>query len=729
MDKAFKPHEWEQKLYEDWEKQGLFHADNTSSKEPFTIILPPPNANADLHLGHAMYVYEDIMIRYKKLQGFEILWMPGADHAGTETQFVFEKHLKKKGKSRFDYDRDTLYKMIWDFVHENRGGMENQLRRLGFALDWSRLKFTLDEDIVQIVRETFVKMYDDGLIYRADRLVNYCTHCGTGFSDLEVTDEQALGKLYHIDFPIDGTDELIQVATTRPETMLGDVAVMVHPTDTRYKAHIGRNVRLPIADRLVPIIADEYVDPEFGTGAVKVTPYHDFNDFEIAKKHKLTHPAVIGFNGRMQNVPERYEGLTVFTARKTIIEELEELGRMAQIKDHDMVLKKCYKCSRVLEPLPMAQWYVKVRSLADRAIRAIEKQEVEFNTPQFKQRATDWLTNFHDWNISRQNVWGIQIPAYRCAAKVISRSDSDEAISSDMQEIATPAARNDVGGGWFVSVSKPEKCKICGECDFAQDTDTFDTWFSSGQWPFAALQTTKEGDFDKFYSTSVMETGYDILPWWVCRMLMLGLYAADKVPFKMVYLHGLVRDMKGQKMSKSKGNVINPLKMIEQYGADALRASLIFEVGNGMDQRLADEKIRAMRNFANKIWNIGRFLHMNEELRIKNNASHNSEFIIQNSTIKDLLEEFERVKKSYHKHMNEYQFSFAFGVMYEFLWHRYADFYIETLKQDLRDGNIEVYNALERVYVECLTMLHPFVPFVTDAAYGQFRKGYILASA
>lgn len=690
MEKTFQPNQFEDALYQEWENKGLFTADSKSKKEPFTIILPPPNANADLHLGHAMYVYEDIMIRYNKLMGKETLWVPGADHAGFETQFVFEKHLAKQKKSRFDYDRETLYKMIWDFVHENRDKMENQLRKLGFGLDWSRRKFTLDEDTVAIVLNTFKRLHDDKLIYRANRLVNYCTHCGTSFSDLEVVDKEAEGKLYFVDFPLSSGGGVVTIATTRPETMLGDVAVMVNPTDTRYEKLIGTSVKLPISGRMVPIIADEYVDPEFGTGAVKVTPNHDFNDFEIAKKHKLTYPPIIGFDGRMKNTKSEFDGMKVGPAREKIVERLQQDGLLKEVKPHNMVLKTCYKCGRTLEPLPLEQWYVKVRPLADRAIEAIKKGDVKFNTPQFEKRALDWLENFHDWNISRQIVWGIRIPAYRCIEK------------------------ND----WFVSVETPTKCELCGTCKYEQDTDTFDTWFSSAQWPFTTLMTNKEGDVEKFYPTSVMETGYDILPWWVCRMLMMGLYATDTVPFKMVYLHGMVRDIKGQKMSKSKGNVINPLEMIEKYGADALRASLVFEVGDGADQRLSDDKIRGMRNFTNKIWNIGRFIEMNKNPESKTEKDH--------PEIANLQKEFAEMKAEYERHMNGYKFSLAFGLVYEFIWHRFADFYIETLKQDLRDGNISVYKALESVYLDSLKLLHPFTPFVTDAVYKQFTNTLIL---
>lgn len=688
MDKTFQPQEWEGKLYQAWEEAGVFHADNTSDKKPFTVILPPPNANADLHLGHAMYVYEDVMIRYHKLQGYETLWLPGADHAGFETQFVFEKHLKKQGKSRFDYDQETLYKMIWDFVQENRGSMENQFRRLGFALDWDRMKFTLDEDGVQIVKETFVQMYNEGLIYRDMRLVNYCTHCGTGFSDLEVKHVERKDPLYYMKYGP------FVLATVRPETKFGDTAVAVHPKDKRYQKYIGQEVEVQGLNGpfTLQVIGDEAVDPEFGTGVVKVTPAHDFNDFEMAKRHDLAFKQVIGMDGKLTELAGKYAGMRVASARAAVVEGLQEAGLIDHIdEDYEHAVATCYKCGRVLEPMLMPQWYVKVRPLADRALEAVHSGKVKFNTPQYKKRATDWLTNFHDWNISRQIVWGIRIPAYRCAS---ANAQSDDA--------------------WFVSVKAPENCAKCGTCEFIQDTDTFDTWFSSGQWPFTTLQTNEEGDFEKFYPTSVMETGYDILPWWVCRMIMLGLYKTGDVPFSYVYLHGLVRDIKGQKMSKSKGNVINPLEMADTYGADALRAALVFEVGNGVDQRLSDDKVRAMRNFANKIWNIGRFLEMNKESSTQKGD--------RPAAVSELEKEFAALEKTHHSYMKQYQFSYAFGDLYEFLWHRFADHYIETLKDELKNGNIQVYQALERVFIGCLQMLHPFVPFVTEAVYGQFKS-------
>ena len=719
MDKTFKPAEVEDSLYKQWEEKSLFGSKVNKDKTPFTIILPPPNANADLHLGHAMYVYEDIMIRYRKAQGDEALWLPGADHAGIETQFVFEKHLAKQGKSRFDYDRETLYKMIWDFVQENRGKMENQLRKLGYALDWSKKKFTLDEDIVKIVEQTFKQLFEDKLVYRDNRLVNYCTHCGTSFSDLEVKHVEQKDPLYYLKYGP------FILATVRPETKFGDTAVAVHPKDKRYKKWIGQEIEVEGLLGLfkVRVIGDEAIDPEFGTGVAKVTPAHDFNDFEMAKRHNLEFKTIIDKTGRMTELAGPYKGLKVKKAREQVAEDMKKKGIIEKVdEDYVHTVATCYKCTRVLEPLLMPQWYVKVRPLADRAIKAVEDGEVKFTNKRFERSAVQWLTNFHDWNISRQNVWGIRIPAYSCQTSDV----SDQNLKTDNRKPITQR--------WFVSVGKPDKCQICGDCDFEQDTDTFDTWFSSGQWPFATLQSMGKDEFEYYYPTAVMETGYDILPWWVCRMLMFGLYRTGKVPFKAVYLHGLVR-VNGQKMSKSKGNVINPLAMIEKYGADALRAALIFEVGDGTDLSISDDKIRSMRNFANKVWNVGRFLEMNQKSSHPELVSSHPELVsgskglpkqVRHDIVKELLKEFSGVKKEFHKNMKDYKFSAAFGLMYEFIWHRFADFYIEQLKEELRNDNIEVRDSLTEVYLESLRLLHPFVPFITDAVHKTFTKKFIL---
>ncbi|OGK43597.1 valine--tRNA ligase, partial [Candidatus Roizmanbacteria bacterium RIFCSPLOWO2_01_FULL_37_57] len=556
MNKAFIPSEWEEKLYSFWEQKGYFKAQINKDKQPFSIILPPPNANAPLHLGHAMYVYEDIMIRYNKLLGKEVLWLPGADHAGFETQFVFEKNLQKQGKSRFDYDRETLFTMIWDFVMENRPIMESQLKRLGFALDWEKKKFTMDDDIVKIVYETFKKLHDEGLVYRDTKLVNFCTHDGTSFSDLEIIYREETAPLYYMKY---GPFEL---ATVRPETKFGDTAVAVHPDDRRYKKWIGKEIEVTglIETFKIRVIADEAVDPKFGTGVVKVTPAHDFNDYEMAKRHNIPLKQVIGFDGRLNELTGPYKGLKVLAAREKVVEDLKQKGLITKIDEsYTHSVPTCYKCGRVIEPLPKEQWFVKVRPLADQAIKLVEKGEINIYPRRFKRGLIDWLKKFHDWNISRQIVWGIRIPAWRC-------SKCNE---------------------WTVtSGEKPTNCLKCQSKELVQDEDTFDTWFSSSQWSYATLLTQDHHSqlsnlnsqfYTYFYPTAVMETGYEILPWWVARMIMMGYFATNKVPFKNVFLHGMVRDKQGRKMSKSKGNVVNPMEVLDKYGADALRAALIFQ--------------------------------------------------------------------------------------------------------------------------------------------------------
>lgn len=691
MDSKFQPSAVEDKIYRFWEEKGFFTAKIDKEKQAFSIILPPPNANADLHLGHAMYVYEDIMIRYHKLLGEEVLWLPGADHAGFETQYVFEKHLQKQGKSRFDYERKTLYQLIWNFVMENRDNMERQLRKLGFALDWKKKKFTMDEDIVKIVYQTFKKLYDKRLIYREKRLVNYCTFCGTSFSDLEVVHKEKVSSLYYMKYGP------FILATTRPETKFGDTAVAVNPKDKRYKKWIGKEIEVEglMGKFKLKVIADNFVDPKFGTGVVKVTPAHDFTDFEIGKKHGLEMKQVIGFDGRLNELTGPYKGLYINQARKKIVEDLKKKGLLVKIKeDYKNRVGTCYKCGRLLEPLPKEQWFVKIRPLVDQAKKLVNEEKIKIYPKRFKKILIWWLDNFRDWNISRQIIWGIRIPAYYCQSKK----------------------------KWFVEPFLPKRCSICGGGDFKQDEDTFDTWFSSAQWPFAILMTTgNKKDFEYFYPTSVMETGYDILPWWVARMIMISYFVTGKPPFKTVFLHGMVRDKKGQKMSKSKGNVINPMEMINKYGADALRLALVFGVKEGSDQSLSEEKIIGMRNFANKVWNIGRFIYINRQVTSSkfqvSDKSQDQNPKILNELIKEVKEE----KKQYLRAMDGYRFSQALGLVYEFLWHRFADYFIERLKEELRNGNIKAYQSLEKVYFANLKMLHPFAPFVTEAVWKQFN--------
>jgi len=693
MQKTFIPSEWEEKLYAQWERNGIFTAKVDKNKEPFSIILPPPNANADLHVGHAMYVYEDAMIRYNKLLGKEVLWLPGGDHAGFETQFVYEKYLAKQGKSRFDFTREDLFKDIWDFVMKNRDIMENQLRKLGFALDWQKKKFTMDEDIVKVVYETFERMFNEGLIYRDLKLVNYSPYDGTAFSDLEVLHEERQDNLWHVLYQsLDGKIKIV-VATTRPETLLGDTAVAVHPKDARYKDLIGKKVVVPFVLREIEIIADDAVDQTFGTGAVKVTPAHDHTDWDIGKRHNLDIVQVTGFDGRMNENAGEFKGMKVKQAREEIVNKLKDLGLLVKEEAITHTIPVSYKSGRPIEPLPKEQWFIKVRPLAEKAMKAVESGDITVHPKRFKKVLIDWLDRFHDWNISRQIVWGIRIPAYQC--------------SEDHTE-----------SGWFVSLEQPKKCLKCGkECGFTQDEDTFDTWFSSSQWPFATLKTQKDSEmFDYFYPTSVMETGYDILPPWVARMIMVGLFVTDKVPFSHVYLHGMVRDKKGLKMSKSKGNVVNPLAMIEKYGADALRATLIFQTTPGGDVSFAEDKIVGMRNFANKIWNIGRLLKTYEEEGQKNEENPSEEALKTLSELKKLHTE---AVASAHKSMQAFEFARAFDDLYEFVWHQFADVYIERLKEEVRSGNIKVLGEMKSIFSMHLKLLHPFMPFVTEAVWKQ----------
>ena len=688
MDKRYQHESVEEKWYSFWEKNSFFTPNVDHGKKQFSIILPPPNANADLHLGHVMYTVEDILIRYHRMKGDASLWLPGADHAGFETQFVFEKKLQKSGKSRFDYDRDTLYKMIWDFVYENRGNMENQLRRLGFSLDWSRQVFTLDPEIIKIVHRTFKKLFDDGFLYRSNRLVNYCTRDGTGFSDLEVHYIERNDPLYYLKYGP------FVLATTRPETKFGDTAVAVHPEDKRYQKWIGKEIEVEglIGKFKLMVIADQAVDPKFGTGMVKVTPAHDMADFEMGQRHKLPMKQVIGFDGRLTKVAGPYKGLKVAPARQKVVEDLKARGLIDRINEKYVhSIGTCYKCGHIIEPLPLPQWYIKIRPLADNAVKIIKSKKIKFSPKRFEKIALQWLTNFRDWNISRQIVWGIRIPAWKCLD-----CKNEEWIVTD----GTAA----------------ENCPHCRGKNLEQDPDTFDTWFSSGQWPFATLKVKNEKDYEFFYPTQVLETGYDILPWWVCRMIMLGLYITGKVPFKTVCLHGLVRDAKGQKMSKSKGNVINPLTMADMYGADALRMALIYGTAFGNDVPMSEDKIRGMRNFSNKLWNIGRFIKMNQD-SFQSEKINIAKLSIEKTTQtedKNILEELKTLTDDVTKSIEEFRFDKGAEALYEFIWHNLADKYVETIKDRLKNFDQKALAILMHIFNISLKLLHPFMPFITE---------------
>ncbi|HUD09905.1 MAG TPA: valine--tRNA ligase [Patescibacteria group bacterium] len=679
MDKVYNHKDVEEKIYQDWEEKGYFKPEINPNGKPYCIMLPLPNANGALHLGHGMFTVEDILIRYHRMKGDSTLWFPGTDHAGIETQFVFEKMLRAEGKSRFDFDQETLYKMIWDYVEKNRGNIEKQLRRLGLSLDWSREKYPLNPEIVELVYKTFKKMFDDGYAYRGYRLVNCCTFDGTSFSDLEVLSEEKEGSLYFIKYPlVDGG--LITVATTRPETMFGDTAVMVNPKDRRYQSLVGKRVKLPLTDREIEIIADESVDMEFGTGAVKVTPAHDFNDFEVGKRHNLSTLQVIGFDGKLKDTGV-VDGLFTKQARAKTLELLTKKGLLEKTEPHKLIVKVCYKCKNPIEPLPLEQWFVKVEELKKKAIEVVKKGEIKIFPKSFEKIYFQWLDNLKDWNISRQIVWGIQIPAWK----------------------------NKKTGEWIVTEGKaPEGA------DWEQDKDTFDTWFSSGQWPFVTLKTSQPGDFEKFYPTSVLETAADILKAWVSRMIMLGLYMTGEVPFKHVLLHGMITDPYGKKMSKSKGNVVDPLELIDQYGADSVRFALIYGNATGSDQALSYPKLEAARKFTNKLWNMARFIEMSKDLvkeAGKGKEHENDE--VWKKKVSELAKEIT-------KDIESYQFNYATEKLYEFIWHEFADKYIEDVKVRLTGGSLK---TLKELFEIQLKLLHPFMPFITEEIYTRLYGG------
>lgn len=685
MDKAYNHIGSEEKIYASWEDNGYFKPEVHPNGKPYSIILPPPNANGALHFGHAMFTVEDILIRYHRMKGYAALWLPGTDHAGIETQFVFEKKLKEEGRSRLDFDQTTLYSMIHEYVEQNRGGIQKQLKRLGFSLDWSREKYTLDPEIIKLVYKTFHRMHNDNLIYRGYKLVNYCTFDGTSFSDLEVVTEETQGLLYEISYPIDGGGEIV-VATSRPETLFGDVAVMVNPTDTRYSHFIGKNVLLPLTNREIPIIEDNFVNKEFGTGAVKVTPMQNFDDWEVAIRHQLTGVQVVGFDGKMINTG-LVDGLFVKPAREKTLQLLRKKNLLKVERTYTTIRKTCYKCKHELEPLPREQWFIKVKTLADNAIAVVKTGKIAITPKNFEAIYFQWLDNLHDWNISRQIAWGIRIPAWKC-------SDCD---------------------AWVITEGEiPKQCHECKSLKLAQDPDTFDTWFSSGQWPYLTLNTGKTGDFDKFYPTDVMETAYDILKAWVTRMVMLGLYITDDIPFKRVLFHGIVNDPYGKKMSKSRGNVINPLELVDEYGADAVRFALIYGNATGNDQALSYPKLEAARKFANKIWNIGRFIEMQKD-KITESKSQmkitTSNVKAKNTIDQEWVTKVNNLNLEITKYLDSYQFNLAAERLYEFIWHEFADIYIEDVKNRIDNDS---YSILILLYTNLLLLLHPFMPFITE---------------
>ena len=751
MEPKFQPEKYESALYEMWEKKGFF---SPKKGKPYTILMPPPNANASLHAGHGMYTVDDIMIRYKRLQGFASVWLPGLDHAGIETQFVYEKQLAKQGKSRMDFDRKTLYEDIYKFVEENSGLIYKQFRRLGFLADWGRSVYTLDKHVIHRVFETFKKMFEDKLVYRGNYLVNYCTHCGTTLAELEIQHIERTDPLYYVKYPFaDDKKKNISVATVRPETIFVDTHLAVNPKDKRRNKLIGEKVLNPLTNHEMEIISDEFVDPKFGTGIVKLTPAHDPNDFEVAKKRGLPIIQAIDWTGRIMENGGKYAGLKVKRAREQVVADLKEKGLIEKIDTNYLhSVAVCYKCRRDLEPLVIPNWFIKVEDLKKPVIDVVKKEKVKFYPKKYKKQMLDWLDVMHDWPISRQNVWGIRIPVWykvdRSSTNIwvwwidknkkLQQGPVGEFLKNriSLSEIEEGLQKVNAGAGsdeseYIVSLEKPKG-------DYLPETDTFDTWFSSGQWP---LVTLKDDEFKTHFPTDMMGTLADILKFWISRMIMFSLYIRGEIPYKNVYLWSMVADAKGVKMSKSKGNVVNPIDLVDKYGADAFRASLIFGTTQGGKVNLGEDKIIGMRNYANKIWNIGRFIVMsritNYELRINNssrvilsgaknpvNVHRDPSVSPQDDSkkiLKKLLKEYETLEKKYHRYFDRFQFGKAFDETYEFLWHRYADYYIEQLKEEMRGGNMEVLVALEKVYSQTLRLVHPFMPFVTEAVWQQIH--------
>lgn len=674
LDKSYQPNRHEADIYKLWEESGAFTPSENAIKEPFSIIMPPPNANGSLHAGHLMYVVEDILSRYHRMQGRPTLWLPGTDHAGIETQFVYEKKLAEEGKDRFDLGRDEFYKQVMGFTLSSQDTMLNQMRAMGFSADWSKLKFTLDRDIIGTVYETFKQLHKDGYIYRGNRIVNWCSRCQAAFADIELDRQERTDTLVTVDYGP------IKIATVRPETIFADVAIAVHPEDARYKDLIGSEAVVPIVDRKIPIIGDKYVNPEFGTGALKVTPGHDPNDYEIGLRHKLPEISVIDPDGKLINVPEQFAGLSVEEGREAIIEALEEAAKLIESKKYDHVVAIHDRCGNIIEPLISEQWFLRIKELNKPVIEAIESDRIQFHPGRFKKIALDWLKQEHDWCISRQIWWGIRIPIFY---KTSNDPDKDAYIITDDEQ---------------------EAKEYFGEGNYRAEEDTFDTWFSSGQWPFATLMAT--GDFDKFYPTTVMGTGRDILHKWVTRMIMFGLYKTEKVPFEHVYMWGMVTDEKGQKLSKSKGNYSDPMEIIDQYGTDALRLALSASNTPGSNSALTEKQIEAMRNFNNKLWNVARFILE----KLDDNYQPN-EPAAKNLADRWMLARLNQAVGEVTQLIDDYRFNEATNYIYHLLWDDFADWYIESSKVDANQ-DVLVY-GLETI----LKLLHPFAPFVSEVIW------------
>ena len=688
LDKSYQPQEVEERLYKKWEESGYFKADAKSKKKPYTIVIPPPNVTGQLHMGHALdETLQDILIRYKRLSGYEALWVPGTDHAGIATQIKVEEVLRKEqGLTRHDLGREKFLELVWDWKAKYGGTIIKQLKKLGSSCDWSRERFTMDEGCSKAVKEVFVNLYDKGLIYRGDRIINWCPHCITALSDAEVEYEEQDGNFWHIRYPFtDGSGEVI-IATTRPETLLGDTAVAVHPEDERYEGLVGKMLVLPLTGREIPLIADEYVEKDFGTGAVKITPAHDPNDFEVGQRHNLPIIKVLDDEARVNDKGGAYQGLDRYEARDKIVKDLEEQGYLVKIEKHSHNVGTCYRCGTTVEPITSLQWFVKMKPLAEPAVEVVKDGTVKFVPDRFSKTYLGWMENVRDWCISRQLWWGHRIPAYYC----------------------------DHCGKMVVSKTDVSVCPDCGK-EMWQDNDVLDTWFSSALWPFSTLGWPEDADdLKKFYPTNTLVTGYDIIFFWVARMVFSALEHTGKAPFEHVFIHGIVRDSQGRKMSKSLGNGVDPLLVIEKYGADALRFTLATGNSPGNDMRYYDERVQASSNFANKIWNASRFVLMNLDVDDAD-LPDAKDLCLEDKWI---LNKYNKLVSEVTNNIDKFELGVAVAKLYDFIWDDFCDWYIELVKPRLYEEtdptNKTAQKVLAYVLTNTLILLHPFMPFITE---------------
>ena len=693
LEKTYNPKEIEPKLYEKWCENKYFHAEVDRSKKPFTTVMPPPNITGKLHMGHAFdNTLQDILIRYKRMQGYNALWIPGTDHAAIATEVKVTEQLKAEGIDKKELGREKFLERTWQWKDEYAGTIEGQLKKLGVSCDWDRERFTMDEGCSKAVEEVFIKLYEEGYIYKGSRIVNWCPVCKTALSDAEVDHEEQAGHFWHIKYPIVGTDRFLEIATTRPETMLGDTAIAVHPDDERYKDIVGKNVLLPLVNREIPIVADYYVDKEFGTGAVKITPAHDPNDFEVGKRHNLPEINIMNDDATINELGGKYAGMERYEARKAIVSDLEEQGFLVKVEDHSHNVGTHERCGTTVEPLVKQQWFVRMEELAKPAIEAISNGDLKLIPERMNKTYMNWLSNIRDWCVSRQIWWGHRIPAYYC------------------QEC----------GKVVVAREMPEVCPDCGCTHFVQDEDTLDTWFSSALWPFSTLGwPEKTEDLDYFYPTDVLVTGYDIIFFWVIRMVFSGYAYTGKAPFHTVLFHGLIRDSQGRKMSKSLGNGIDPLEIIEKYGADALRITLVTGNAPGNDMRFYDERVEANRNFANKVWNASRFIMMNiGDEKLETPA-------LEDFTTEDkwILSAVNSLAKEVTENMDKFELGIAVQKVYDFIWDEFCDWYIEITKtrtykkeEDPKSAKTAMW-TLKTVLIQALKLLHPYMPFITEEIF------------